>query len=87
MDGFADGVAYYNKAKGKNVQVLGWDKAKQDGSFANDFADPAKGKALADTLVAQGADVIMPVAGGTGLGTAAAAQASGGKFVGRSGST
>ena len=32
MDGFADGVAYYNQVKGKNVQVLGWDKAKQDGS-------------------------------------------------------
>ena len=25
MDGFADGVAAYNKAKGTNVQVLGWD--------------------------------------------------------------
>jgi basic membrane protein A len=79
MDGFADGVAYYNQKKGKNVQVLGWDKAKQDGSFANDFASPPKGKAISDTLSAQGADVIMPVAGGTGLGTAADAAA--GKFA------
>jgi len=79
MDGFADGVAYYNTKKGKNVQVLGWDKAKQDGSFANDFASPAKGKAISDTLSAQGADVIMPVAGGTGLGTTADAAA--GKFT------
>ncbi|MDU5759681.1 MAG: BMP family ABC transporter substrate-binding protein, partial [Actinomyces sp.] len=30
MDGFADGVAAYNKAKGTNVQVLGWDKATQN---------------------------------------------------------
>jgi basic membrane protein A len=79
MDGFADGVAYYNKAKSKNVQVLGWDKTKQDGSFAGDFASPTKGKALASTLVAQGADVVMPVAGGTGLGAAEVAKGSAGK--------
>ena len=54
MDGFADGVAYYNKAKGKNVQVLGWNKAKQDGLFSNDFASPPKGKQLSDTLVGSG---------------------------------
>jgi basic membrane protein A and related proteins len=80
MDGFADGVAYYNQQKGKNVQVLGWDKAKQNGSFAQSFTDQAKGKSISDTFVAQGADVILPVAGGTGLGTAAAAQQSGGKY-------
>jgi len=79
MDGFADGVAQYNKVKSKNVQVLGWDKAKQNGSFTEDFASPAKGKALANTFVAQGADVIMPVAGGTGLGAAEVAKGSGGK--------
>ena len=27
MDGFADGVARYNKDKGANVQLIGWDKA------------------------------------------------------------
>lgn len=80
MDGFADGVAHYNQVHSKNVQVLGWDEAKQNGLFANSFTDQAKGKALAETLNSQGADVIMPVAGGTGLGTAAAAQASNGKF-------
>ena len=79
MDGFADGVAYYNKAKGKTVKVLGWDKAKQAGSFTEDFASPAKGKALANTFVSQGADVILPVAGGTGLGAAEVAQGSSGK--------
>ena len=79
MDGFADGVAYYNKIKSKNVTVLGWDKTKQNGSFTEDFASPAKGKALANTFVAQGADVIMPVAGGTGLGAAEVAKGSSGK--------
>jgi basic membrane protein A and related proteins len=75
MDGFADGVKHYNTVKSKNVQVLGWDKAAQTGTFAESFIDQAKGKAVSDAFVAQGADVIMPVAGGTGLGTAAAAQA------------
>jgi basic membrane protein A len=80
MDGFADGVAHYNQAKSKNVQVLGWNKATQNGSFTNDFVKQDEGKKVSDTLVAQGADVIMPVAGGAGLGTAAAAQAAGGKY-------
>jgi basic membrane protein A len=75
MDGFADGVAHYNQVKSKNVQVLGWDKAKQDGLFAGKFDSPPLGKQQTDTLVAQGADVIMPVAGGTGLGTTEAAAA------------
>jgi basic membrane protein A len=79
MDGFVDGVAYYNQQKSKSVKVLGWDKAKQAGSFTEDFASPAKGKALANTFVSQGADIILPVAGGTGLGAAEVAQGSNGK--------
>ena len=79
MDGFADGVAYFNKQKSKNVQVIGWDKAKQNGTFAENFGDQSKGKSITNTFVAQGADVIMPVAGGTGLGTADVAKASNGK--------
>ncbi|MEO3922781.1 BMP family ABC transporter substrate-binding protein [Micromonosporaceae bacterium B7E4] len=80
MDGYVDGVAHYNKAKGKNVQVLGWNKQTQNGSFTNDFVKQDEGKKVSDTLVAQGADIIMPVAGGAGLGTTAAAQASAGKY-------
>src|SRR6185437_5942711 len=68
MDGFADGVAYYNTQKKKNVQVLGWNKAKQEGTFTEDFVAPDKGKQKSDAFVAQGADVIFPVAGGTGTG-------------------
>ena len=71
MDGFADGVKKYNADKGKNVVLLGWDKAKQDGLFTNDFVKQDAGKAKSDALAAQGADVIFPVAGGAGLGTAA----------------
>jgi basic membrane protein A len=77
MDGFVDGVAHYNQVHSTNVKVIGWDKAKQDGLFANNFADQAKGKSLGQQLHSQNADVILPVAGGTGLGTASAAQAGG----------
>lgn len=75
MDGFVDGVKKYNEVHSKSVQVLGWDKDKQDGLFTNDFVKQEAGKQQSDTLVAQGADVIFPVAGGAGLGTAAAAKA------------
>lgn len=77
MDGFVDGVAHYNQEKDADVEVLGWDKETQEGAFTNDFQDQAAGRSTSDGFVAQGADVIMPVAGGAGLGTAAAAQESG----------
>lgn len=80
MDGFVDGVSYYNTTKKKNVQALGWNKETQKGSFTNDFAKQDEGKKVSDALVAQGADIIMPVAGGSGLGTTSAAKASGGKY-------
>jgi basic membrane protein A len=80
MDGFADGVAHYSEAKGKKVEVIGWDKKAQNGTFAESFIDQNKGKTITQTLVAQGADVVMPVAGGTGLGTAQVAKDSAGKL-------
>ncbi len=77
MDGFADGVAQYNTDNGKSVKVLGWDKAKQTGSFTGDFDNQANGQNLAKGFIDQGADIIMPVAGPVGLGAAAAAKAAG----------
>ncbi|MFL6101172.1 MAG: BMP family protein [Actinomycetales bacterium] len=80
MDGFWEGVQYYNKQKSKTVQVLGWDEKKQKaGTFAQSFTDQNKGKSISQAFISQGADVIFPVAGGTGIGSAAAAKASGGK--------
>ena len=79
MDGFAQGVAYYNQQKNADVQVLGWDEAKQDGQFTGDFEDQAGGKRVAQGLISQGADVVLPVAGPAGLGALQAAKASGGK--------
>jgi basic membrane protein A and related proteins len=80
MDGFWEGVQYYNKAKNKNVQVLGWnEKNQKGGTFAQSFTDQNKGRSISQAFIQQGADVIFPVAGGTGLGSGAAAQAAGGK--------
>ena len=80
MDGFWEGVQYYNQQHKTNVKVLGWNEKNQKaGLFANSFTDQNKGKAVSQGLIQQGADIIFPVAGGTGLGAGAAAQASGGK--------
>lgn len=79
MDGFAEGVAYYNQRKGKQVQLLGWDPATQQGVITNDFEDKNVGKTKANDLVSQGADILFPVAGPAGLGALEAAHSSGGK--------
>jgi basic membrane protein A len=84
MDGFWEGVQYFNKVKGKSVKVLGWDETNQKGgtfdpSTSNPFGDTAGGQAISKAFISQGADVIFPVAGGTGEGAAIAAKASGGK--------
>lgn len=77
MDGFVDGVEAYNEAHGESVQVLGWDKEAQSGSFSNSFDDQAQGRAIAQGFITQGADIIMPVAGPVGLGAASAAAEAG----------
>jgi basic membrane protein A len=79
MDGFWEGVQYYNKTKNKNVQVLGWnEKNQKGGTFAQSFTDQNMGRSITQAFIQQGADIIFPVAGGTGLGSGAAAQAAGG---------
>jgi basic membrane protein A and related proteins len=74
MDGFADGVDLYNEDNGTDVQLLGWDKEAQNGSFSGDFENQSQGQTLTEQFIAQGADIIMPVAGPVGLGAAAAAE-------------
>jgi len=81
MDGFALGVDYYNQQKGTSVQVLGWDPATQTGLFTGNFESTDDGRALGESLMDEGADIIMPVAGPVGLGTAAAAQERGGVYI------
>ena len=81
MDGFALGVQYYNSKHGTSVEVLGWDPATQTGLFTGNFESTDDGRAMGETLMDEGADIIMPVAGPVGLGTAAAVQERGGGYI------
>ncbi|ANS80488.1 Nucleoside ABC transporter, periplasmic nucleoside-binding protein [Serinicoccus hydrothermalis] len=74
MDGFADGVAKFNEDNGADVELLGWDKEAQQGSFSGDFDNQSQGQTLTEQFISQGADIVMPVAGPVGLGAAAAAE-------------
>jgi basic membrane protein A len=64
MDGFARGVAHYNSVKGTSVEVIGWDVAAQDGSFTLTFdpGDPIV-RATCESILDEGADIILPVGG------------------------
>lgn len=81
MKGFVEGVDYYNQAKGTNVEVLGYNIEDGSGLFSMDFADQQKGRELAVSLMDEGADVILPVAGPVGLGAAAAIQERGNAYL------
>jgi basic membrane protein A and related proteins len=81
MDGFAMGVKYYNEQKGTDVRVVGWDPATQTGSFTGNFESLDDGRAQAEALMGEGADIIMPVAGPVGLGAAAAAMEAGNVYI------
>jgi basic membrane protein A len=70
-DGYYMGVQAYNEAHGTDVQVIGWDPVAQDGLFTGDFTDTDKGRTMTETLLDQGADIIMPVAGPVGAGSLA----------------
>jgi basic membrane protein A and related proteins len=74
MDGYWDGVQYYNQKHHKNVQVLGWNEKTQNGSFTGNFTDVTAGQRLSNTFIGEGADIIFPVAGNVGLGAAKAVQ-------------
>jgi basic membrane protein A len=71
MDGYAMGVAKYNEVHGTAVEVLGWDMAKQEGLATGNFESTDDGRKMAETLMDEGADIIMPVAGPVGVGSLA----------------
>lgn len=73
MDGFVHGANYYNEQKGTSVTVLGWDPEAKEGLFTNNFESLDDGRAYAQNLYDEGADIVMPVAGPVGLGSAALA--------------
>lgn len=75
MDAYAAGVEYYNEQHGTDVEVLGLDL------FVGNFESTDDGRRAGEDLIAEGADIIMPVAGPVGLGTAAAVQANPGTML------
>ena len=82
MDGFSDGVTAYNEDNAASVRLLGWDKAAQNGSMIGNFSDTEAGRTTSEQFIADGADVILPVAGPVGSGALnAASQAEGTKVI------
>ena len=71
MDGFVLGVEKYNEVHGTSVQTLGWDPIARSGLFAGNFESTDDGRTLGESLLDEGADIIMPVAGPVGAGTLA----------------
>jgi basic membrane protein A and related proteins len=64
MDGFAQGVAYYNEQKGAAVKVLGYDPATPDtATFTGGFEANDVAKSTAQNFIDQGADILLPVGG------------------------
>jgi basic membrane protein A len=74
MDGFYDGVVYYNSTMKPTapVKVLGWNEKTQKGTFINSFTDATTAATDTTAFLGQGATTVFPVAGADGLGTTAA---------------
>ena len=81
MDGYQLGVEYYNAQKGTDVKVVGWDIAKQEGQFTDEFKKNDKAKQMAQGLIDQGADVLLPVGGPIYQSAAEAIRDSGGNIA------
>ncbi|WP_040165519.1 BMP family lipoprotein [Microbacterium gorillae] len=81
MDGFVDGVKKFNEDNNKKVETVGWDVAKQNGAMTGGFAANDTAKQTAQTLLDQGADVLLPV-GGPIYQSAAAAMGEGDVMLG-----
>ena len=70
MDGFVRGVDHWNAVKEDTVTVLGWNVDTREGLFTNNFDNLDDGRAYAQNLYDEGADIVLPVAGPVGLGSA-----------------
>ncbi len=89
--GFESGVEYANQTLGLEVECVelpsyaGVDVtgANVGGNYVGNFADQATGKVIGNALIAEGVDVILVAAGGSGNGVfTAAKEAEGVKVIG-----
>lgn len=76
MDGFKQGVEYYNETKGEKVEVVGY-TGGEDGSFTGGFEANETAKTTAQNIIDQGVDVLLPVGGPIYQSAIAAIQDSG----------
>jgi basic membrane protein A len=75
MDGYYMGVQEYNKVHSTAVEVLGYDPKKMDqASATGSWSDVDKGRQLTESFMDNGADIVLPVAGNVGTGSAAVMQ-------------
>jgi basic membrane protein A len=82
MDGYYMGAMEYNKVHGTNVEVLGYDPKKTDQAAATgSWSDVDKGRQLTETFMDNGADIVLPVAGNVGTGSAAVMQERGSGYI------
>ncbi|MBM3137107.1 MAG: BMP family ABC transporter substrate-binding protein [Chloroflexi bacterium] len=72
MDGFYMGVQEHNKVHGTDVKVLGYDPDNMDAATATgSWIDVDLGRQVTESFMDNGADIVLPVAGNVGTGSAA----------------
>lgn len=78
MDGLYAGIKYYNQENGKNVTLLGYDPANPTKGVLspadNPWGSTDWGNTQAVAFFQEGVDIVVPVAGGTGIGSFTAAK-------------
>ncbi len=82
MDGFYQGMTYHNETKGTAVTLVGYDPANVDSTLATGgFSADDNAKAVAKSVLDQGADVLLPVGGPIFQSGGAAIEENGGDIV------
>ncbi len=78
MDGLWAGIKYYNQENGKNVTLLGYNPANKTGGVLapadNPWGNTDFGNNQANAFFQEGVDIVVPIAGGTGIGSFTAAK-------------
>ena len=75
---FQDGIDYYNTQKGTDVKLLGWSNETLDGNFVGNFSDTEGARLFTESMMDEGADIILPQSGVEALAAAAAVKQRGG---------
>jgi len=82
MDGFYMGAMEYNKVHGTDVEVLGYDPADMDNAAnIGSWSDTDLGRAISETQMDNGADIIYGVCGNVSTAAAAAMQERGYGYI------